>query len=86
MACDTSDCSSPRLVLSELPDNFPGAPSLPPLVSYADLLLLSCMLTWPIAERPVAFDIVFDFVIPRTFGEVIPENDNNSLYVEYFKV
>ena len=82
LACDTSDCSSPRLFLSVLVESFP-TPSLPPLVSYADLLLLSCMFTWPIADRPVAFDIVLDLVIPRTLGEVTPESkQKNSCYTK----
>ena len=38
------------------------------------------MLPGPIADRPVAFDIVLDFVIPRTLGEVTPETDGYYSY------
>ena len=38
------------------------------------------MLPGPIADRPVAFDIVLDFVIPRTLGEVTPITDGDYNY------
>lgn len=31
------------------------------------------MTGWPNAARPVAFDMVFDLVMPRFFGDVTPE-------------
>ena len=36
------------------------------------------MLPGPIADRPVAFDIVLDFVIPRTLGEVTPKTTDGD--------